>query len=127
MGAGPAAAAAAADQKQSCPPRPTKKDQTGREAVVLPKVWEEEEDEWSVTEKSNTAAADRRTQSRTATKCVNAEFIPGPHVNPIRPVCRINPAVQRWSLATSDAFYSSAQLVWRWTVGPAWWRFQSSV
>lgn len=57
-----------------------------------------------------------------ATKCVNAKFIPGTHVNPIKAVCRINHAVLRSDLTTNDAFYSpTAQVDWRWTVNRARW------
>lgn len=51
----------------------------------------QKEDEWSVTEKSNTAAAGARTESKAWQLTVSTQnLFRATHVNPIKPVCRIN-------------------------------------
>lgn len=51
----------------------------------------QKEDEWSVTEKSNTAAAGARTESKAWQLTVSMQnLFRATHVNPIKPVCRIN-------------------------------------
>lgn len=92
---------------------------------------QEEEDEWSVTEESNTAAAGTRTErAGLATRRVNAKFIPGN-------TCESNqsavarksrgPAFKTSPLTTH--FYSATakqlRVVWTWAVDPARCGFES--